>query len=195
VFVAWEDCRFEPGCTANDIVFSTSTDGAAWSAVQRVPIDAVGSTVDHFIPGIAVDPATSGTGAHLALTYYFYPNAACTETTCQLTVGYVSSPDGGAHWSPPTQLAGPMTLGQIADTSQGPMVGDYISTSFNALGTAATVFAVGVPPSTKAFDEGMYAPTTPLAVAGATAAAREASSAGAQAGLGVGATIQAIRQD
>src|SRR4051812_20040451 len=26
-FVAWEDCRFEPKCAANDIVFSTSTDG------------------------------------------------------------------------------------------------------------------------------------------------------------------------
>jgi len=195
VFVAWEDCRFEPGCTANDIVFSTSPDGVAWSAVQRVPIDAVGSNVDHFIPGIAVDPATSGTSAHLALTYYFYPNAACTEATCDLTVGYVSSPDGGAHWSPPTQLAGPMKLGQIADTSQGPMVGDYISTSFNALGTAATVFAVGIPPTTKPFDEGMYAPTAPLAIAGATLATRDASSAGAHAGLGVGATIQAIRQD
>jgi BNR/Asp-box repeat protein len=195
VFVAWEDCRFESGCTANDIVFSTSTDGVAWSAVQRVPIDAVGSNVDHFIPGIAVDPATSGTSAHLALTYYFYPDAACTEATCDLTVGYVSSPDGGAHWSAPTQLAGPMTLGHIALTSQGPMVGDYISTSFNAHGTAATVFAVGVPPSAKAFDEGMYAPTAPLAIAGTTAATREAGSAGAQAGLGVGATIQAIRQD
>ena len=103
------------------------------------------SGVDHFIPGLAVDPATSGASAHLALTYYFYPNAACTPATCQLDVGYVSSPDGGAHWGAPTQLAGPMSLGDIAATSQGPMVGDYISTSFNAGGTAATVFAVGLP--------------------------------------------------
>ena len=77
----------------------------------------------------------SGAGAHLALTYYFYPNAACTPATCQLDVGFVSSPDGGAHWSAPTQLAGPMSLADIAATSQGPMVGDYISTSFNAAGT------------------------------------------------------------
>ena len=105
----------------------------------------VGSGVDHFVPGLAVDPATSGASAHLALTYYYYPNAACTPATCQLDVGYISSPDGGAHWSAPTQLAGPMSLADIAATSQGPMVGDYISTSFNAAGTAATVFAVGKP--------------------------------------------------
>ena len=123
-YVAWEDCRFEPKCSANDIVLSRSADGVSWSAVQRVPIDPVGSGVDHFIPGLAVDPATSGSGAHLALTYHFYPNAACAPATCRLDVGYASSPDGGAHWSAPTQLAGPMSLSDIAATSQGTMVGD-----------------------------------------------------------------------
>src|SRR5438105_1083857 len=66
-YVAWQDCRFENGCSANDIVISTSTDGATWSAPQRVPIDAVGSNIDHFIRGIAVDKATSGSSAHVAL--------------------------------------------------------------------------------------------------------------------------------
>src|SRR6266851_4971288 len=42
VFVAWEDCRFEPGCAANDIVLSSSSGGRTWTAVSRVPIDAVG---------------------------------------------------------------------------------------------------------------------------------------------------------
>ena len=94
-----------------------------------MPIDAVTSTVDHFIPGLAVDPATTGASTHLALTYYFYP-VANARGACQLEVGYISSPDGGAHWGNPTQLAGPMALSEIAQTSQGPMVGDYISTSF-----------------------------------------------------------------
>ena len=186
VYVAWEDCRFEPKCSANDIVFSTSTDGTTWSAVSRVPLDAVGSGVDHFIPGLAVDPDPSRIG-HLALTYYFYPNAACTPTTCQLDVGFASSPDGGATWSPRTQLAGPMSLSDIAATSQGPMVGDYISTSFNAAGTAATVFAIGNPHTGTVFDEGMWAPTTPLAVAGTGQATLAASSSGAASGRGVGA--------
>jgi hypothetical protein len=192
-YVAWEDCRFEPKCAANDIVFSTSTDGLSWSAVNRIPIDPVGGAVDHFIPGLAVDPATSGPDAHLALTYYFYPNAACTPATCQLNVGFVSSPDGGATWSPSTQLAGPMSLADIAATSQGPMVGDYISTSFNATGGAATVFAIGNP-HTALFDEGMWAPSTPLPVATATTATLPASSAGAASGQGVGAALQAIER-
>ena len=196
VYVAWEDCGFEPKCSANDIVFSSSADGVNWSAVNRIPVDAVGSGVDHFIPGLGVDPATSGSGAHLALTYYSYPNAACTPATCKLDVGFISSPNGGADWSAPTQLAGPMSLGEIAATSQGPMVGDYISTSFNAAGTAATAFAIGKapPPTGPAFDEGMWAPTTPLSVASAAEATR-AATGGQAAGPGVGEAQHAVRND
>ena len=103
-YVVWQDCRFESGCSANDIVMSTSTDGTTWSAVQRIPTDAVGSNVDHFIPGIAVDTATSGSTAHLALTYYYYPDTNCTTANCQLDVGFVSSTDGGTTWSTVTTL-------------------------------------------------------------------------------------------
>ena len=85
-------------------VMSTSTDGTTWSAVQRIPTDAVGSGADHFIPGLAVDSSTSGSSAHLALAYYFYPNASCTTATCQLEVGFVSSVDGGNSWSASTTL-------------------------------------------------------------------------------------------
>jgi hypothetical protein len=197
VYVAWEDCRFEPKCSANDIVLSSSSDGTNWSPVSRVPIDDVGSGVDHFIPGLAVDPSTSGAGAHLALTYYYYPDAACDEDTCQLDVGFISSPDGGTNWSNPTAVAGPMSLHDIADTSQGPMVGDYISTSFNAEGAAATVVAIGAaqttPPRVPPFDEGMWAPSTPLPVA--STATRAATTAGAATGQGVGPAQQAIRKE
>jgi len=195
VYVAWEDCRFEPKCSANDIVFSTSPDGVNWSAVRRIPIDAVGSGVDHFVPGLAVNSATRGAGADLALTYYFYPDAACTPTTCQLNVGFVSSPDGGAHWGAPTQLAGPMSLADIAATSQGTMVGDYVSTSFNASGNATAVFAIGNPHTGNVFDEGMWAPAAPLPVATATQATRAATTAGAATGVGVGAAQEAVRSD
>jgi hypothetical protein len=194
VYVAWEDCGFEPKCSANDIVFSRSANGVNWSAVKRIPIDAVGSGVDHFIPGLGVDPATSGSGAHLALTYYFYPDAACTPATCKLDVGFVSSPDGGAHWSAPTKLAGPMSLDDIAATTQGPMVGDYISTSFNGGGTAATVFAIGKPHAGSVFDEGMWAPATPLTVASAARATR-AATGGQPTGPGIGEAQHAVRRD
>jgi hypothetical protein len=191
VYVAWEDCRFRTKCASNDIVFSSSSDGVHWPSVSRVPIDDVTSTVDHFIPGLGVDRATSGSSAHLGLTYYYYPNAACTTDTCQLDVGFISSPDGGSHWGSPTQLAGPMSLNDIAATSQGPMVGDYISTSFNSGGTAATVFAVGNPHTT-VFDEAMYAPTSPLAVATLSSATRVATSTGVKVeptGQGLGAAV------
>ncbi len=195
VYVAWEDCRFEAKCAANDIVFSRSDDGRQWSPVARIPLDAVGSGVDHFIPGLGVDPATSGAGAHLALTYYYYPDAACTPATCRLDAAYASSPDGGAHWSAPLALAGPMSLSDIAATSQGSMVGDYISTSFNSAGSAATVLAIGKPHAGTVFDEGMWAPSAPLPVATGAQATRASSSAGAAGGQGVGAAEQAVRDD
>ena len=40
-------------------------------------------------------------------------------------------------------ITGPMSLTTLPLTSQGYMVGDYISTSFNGSGTAHGVFAVG----------------------------------------------------
>jgi hypothetical protein len=197
VYVAWEDCRFRASCSANDIVFSTSADGVNWTAAARVPIDPVTSGVDHFIPGLAVDPATSGATAHLGLTYYFYPNAAC-SSACRLEVGFISSPDGGAHWGPATQLAGPMALSQIAQTSQGPMVGDYISSSFSG-GQVATLFAVGLQqPTSTSFDEAMYAPSTPLTIAAPAQATSASSRAGVLVpvgGAGTGVTHKVIRNN
>src|SRR5207237_1072750 len=55
LYVVWRDCPFRSGCSSNDILMSTSTDGKTWTAPVRIPIDLVTSTVDHFIPGIAVD--------------------------------------------------------------------------------------------------------------------------------------------
>ena len=156
VYVVWHDCRFRSGCSSNDIVMSTSTNGTTWTSPVRIPIDGVTSGVDHFIPGIAVDRKTSGNTTRLALTYYFYPSASCSQSTCQLSVGFVSSIDGGATWSAPQTLAGPMKLTDLASTSQGVMVGDYISTSF-AGAKAVPIFAVAKPKSGSVFDEGMYA--------------------------------------
>jgi hypothetical protein len=174
VYVAWQDCRFRKNCSSNDIVFTTSTDGLSWSPVTRVPIDDVTSTVDHFLPGLAVDRSTSGATAHLGLAYYFYPQADCDISTCELDVGFVSSTNGGASWSGPTQLAGPMALSWIANTSAGPFVGDYISSSFTAGGSAYPVIAVANAPSGGLFDEAMYTPTGGLGAVGGTAVASSA---------------------
>jgi len=176
-YVVWQDCRFRSGCAANDIVMSRSTSETTWGAVTRVPIDATSSTVDHFIPGIGVDRSTSGSGARLGLTYYYYPTAACSASTCQLNVGFVSSTNGGASWSAATNVAGPMSLSWLANTSQGRMVGDYISTSVPNGGRAwPTIIAVATAPSGGLFAEAMYVPTGGLPVSGGTA---RASAAGA----------------
>ena len=129
VYVAWQDCRFRASCASNDIVMSTSSDGKKWSDVVRIPIDAVSSSVDHFIPGLGVDRSTGGSSAKLALTYYYFPKASCTLTTCQLDVGYVSSTDAGKNWTAPKKVLGPLSLTWLPDAG-GRFVGDYISTSF-----------------------------------------------------------------
>jgi BNR repeat protein len=168
VYVAWQDCRFESGCSANDIVMSTSTDGNSWSPVQRIPTDAVGSGFDHFIPGLAVDSSTSGSAAHLALAYYYYPNANCTTSTCQLEVGFVSSVDGGNSWSTSATLTpSAMNLTWLANTTDGLMVGDYISTSFSD-GKAFPVFITASAPNGSQFNEALFSVTTGLTIEGGT---------------------------
>ena len=130
LYMSWPDCRFRSGCSENDIVYSTSTDGTHWSAVQRVPIDPVNSTVDHFIHGIGIDPNTAGNSAHIGLNYYFYPNGNC-GNSCSLREGYIESLDGGQTWFPPAQLGGPMQLSWLPNTFSGRMVADYTATVFS----------------------------------------------------------------
>jgi len=175
VYAVWHDCRFRAGCSANDIVMSTTSDGLSWSPVTRIPIDPVDSGADHFIPGLAVDPRSSCDHARLALTYYSYPNADCTVASCELTVGFISSRDGGRSWTALTELAGPMRLDWLADTTQGRMVGDYISTSF-VHKRALPFFAVANPPDRDGtFDEAIATVQGGLHVNGSVPYALEAA--------------------
>ncbi|MBV9846823.1 MAG: exo-alpha-sialidase [Kutzneria sp.] len=164
IYLVWSSCRFRTGCTANDIVMSTSTDGRVWSAESRIPIDAATSGADHFTPGVGVDRTTSGSAAKVGLTYYFFPDAGCTVSTCQLEVGFVSSANGGSTWSAPQTLAGPMSLSWLAQAG-GAMVGDYISTSIVG-GNAVSAFAVGRAPSGSTLDQALYT-SGPLPIGGA----------------------------
>src|SRR6266699_2970637 len=177
VYVVWPDCHFEAGCLANDLVFSTSSDGNTWSPVTRIPMDPIGSGVDHFIPGLAVDPSTSGGSTHLVVTYYYYPVANCTSATCQLDVGTSTSADGGASWTSNTRLAGPMSLSWLANTSLGVMVGDYISTSFVG-GPAFAVFAVAQAPNGSTFNEAIYTVSGGVSVRGSPQLANDRFDAG-----------------
>lgn len=155
VWVVWEDCRFRAKCFTNDLVYSTSSDGVHWSAVTRIPIDATTSTVDHFIPGIGIDPETSGATAHVAITYYFYPQSKCTQSTCRLAVSFISSHNSGTTWNKPVRLTGAMHLPWLPNSQNGLMVGDYIATVFNN-GIPHGVFAVAAAKSGSTFDEAMF---------------------------------------
>jgi len=155
VWVMWEDCRFRTDCATNDLVYSTSADGVNWGTVTRVPIDDVSSSVDHFIPGLGIDPATSGATAHVAIHFYEYSQTNCTESTCLLSVGFISSANGGSTWNAPVALSGPMSLGWLPSSQNGLMVGDYIATAF-VNGVPHGVFAVAQALSGSTFNEAIY---------------------------------------
>jgi hypothetical protein len=160
VWTVWEDCRFRANCSTNDLVYSTSTDGVNWGTVTRIPIDDTSSTVDHFIPGIGIDPTIAGPSAHVALHYYFYPQSLCNASSCQLFVGYISSANGGSTWNAPTTLtAAPMLLSWLPTSQNGLMVGDYIATAF-VNGVPNGIFAVAQATTVSAgsvgFREAMY---------------------------------------
>jgi len=163
VFVAWSDCRFRKNCAENDIVVSSSADGKTWSPVARIPIDATTSTVDHFLPGIGADPATSGANAHLTIVYYYYPNTNCTLSTCQLYAGFTTSVDGGTTWTRGAELGGPMKVGWLPVSDLGPMLADYIAVTY-VNGNPYGVLAGALPPTGSTLNEAIYTTRNPLPV-------------------------------
>ena len=132
VYVAWQDCRFRPRCSANDVVLSTSDDGTTWSTPARVTRDG-GSD---FIPAIAVD---RGTG-RLAVAYH-----RCTRSPCRIDVLLTTSANG-LRWAAPQLLnAQPMRLAWIPRTRSGRMLADYIGLQFVSRRTV-TVYALASEP-------------------------------------------------
>ena len=160
IYVVWPDCSFRPGCSSNDLVMSTSTNGTSWSAVARIPIDPVSSTVDHFIPGVGINIGTSGSTAQLTVTYYYYPVANC-NNSCKLYVGFTTSGDGGQTWTAGKELAGPMQLSWLPQSQNGLMVADYLAAAYSN-GNPFGVFAVAKAPNGSVLNEAMYTTKAPL---------------------------------
>ena len=162
IYVVWSDCSFRSGCSTNDLVMSTSTDGKKWTKTVRIPIDPLNSTVDHFIPGLAVDRGTSGKTAHLATTYYYYPQANCDDSTCEIHVGFTTSSDGGQTWTAGKDVgAGPMKISWLPNSQNGPMLADYLSSSYVS-GKAFGVFMVAKAPAKGLFNQAAYTTKNPL---------------------------------
>ena len=146
VYLAWGDCRFRPPCRGNDIVISTSSDGLDWSSALRVPTEDVSGPGDYFIPGLGADRNTFAPNVSLALVYYYYPQANCSEATCQLIGGFITSSDGGQTWSGPIDLTSPMAIDWLPDTISGRMVGDYLGADFTDDGVPHPIFATAFAP-------------------------------------------------
>ena len=123
IYATWADCRFRAGCSQNDLVLSTSTDGLTWTAPTRLT-----TGTGAFIPGLAADPAHPG---HLAVVYAHYYGACSQSGPCLLGMSLVQSRDAGKSWSAPQRLdAQPLSTNWIPRSEGGRMVGDYFSTSF-----------------------------------------------------------------
>jgi BNR repeat protein len=151
IYAVWHDCRFRPGCTRNDLVISTSTDGETWSPPARIPptAGAAASSTSLFIPGLGVDPAHPG---RLGLVYAFYPSGSST-----LGIGFVRSNDGGKTWTGHLRLdAQPLRTTWLPRAEGGRMVGDYFSTSF-AGNRVVPVFALATSPINGRLREGIFA--------------------------------------
>jgi hypothetical protein len=148
IYVAWTDCRFRTSCSANDAVFSTSTDGLTWSAPARIPVG-LGPTSSALIVGLGADPTRGG---RLGLVYAYFTSACA----CQLGVASVQSRDGGTTWTKPLRLdAVPMQMPWLPEAS-GRMVGDYFATAF-AGDRVVPVFALAVAPTGARLQEAIFA--------------------------------------
>jgi hypothetical protein len=162
VYVAWFDCRFRVGCTADDIVFSRSSGSRQWTPPRRVPLGALRSATDFVLPDLAADPQSRGAPARLALTYYAVSSADCTESDCLLDVYLVTSKTAGSRWTKPRRLnPRRMRLGWLARTTTGRMVGDYVASVF-AGKRVVSVHAQARAPQGGRFDEAIYAFSLPL---------------------------------
>jgi hypothetical protein len=148
IYATWPDCRFRAGCSQNDLVLSTSTDGMTWTTPTRVT-----SGGDAFIPGLAADPAHPG---RLAVVYAHY-YGACSRGPCMLGMSLVQSRDGGKTWSAAQRLdAQPFSTNWVPRAQGGRMVGDYFSTSY-AGSRVVPVFALATSPLNGRYRQAIFA--------------------------------------
>ena len=157
VFVVWRECSVETSCSA-DIVLASSPDGVTWTAPVRIP--SLSLEEFNFLPALAVDPASSGRTARLALLYHsLVPSITCNPECVQIDVKLTISRNGGETWSGPLRLnSGSMQTDWMADTPLGRMLGDYVSVSWSR-GRPIAVFSLAFPPTGGLFRQSIFAST------------------------------------
>ena len=159
VYVAWRNCDFSPQCSG-EIVLARSPDGVRWTAPARIPTGLDDGSLFYFLPAIAVDPATSGASARIALLYHtMAPSQACDSGygCLQVDVKLTTTTNGATTWTRPQQLnAAPMLPSWMADTSMGRMLGDYVSVSWTG-GRPVPVFSLASTPVGDSFRQAIFA--------------------------------------
>jgi hypothetical protein len=154
IYAVWHDCRFRQGCTRNDMVVSTSTDGQTWTSPARIALAAPSSSFSFFISGLGADPARPG---RLGLVYAYFASGSSV-----LGMGFAQSRDGGKTWTAHQRLdAQPMEVTWLPRAEGGRMAGDYFSVSF-AGSRVVPVFALAAPPRNGKLREAIFAASLPV---------------------------------
>ena len=152
VYLAWSDCQLHTACRGTDLMLSRSADGVQWSTPARIPTGAARDGAHDVVPGLAADPERAG---RLAVAWYRLQPGVGIDAL------FARSSNSGATWTRPRRLnTETMTRPWIAQTTLGPMLGDYISTSFVG-GTPVVVLALASRPSGARLDEAIYAARLP----------------------------------
>ncbi len=150
VYVAWMDCQFRPTCgDGADLVLARSTtDGARWEPIAPIALGPQTAGSYYALPGLAADPARP---ERLGLTYYRLTAAGAIDAFRSTSL------DAGRTWARPARLT-PESIRRawLPITQYGPMIGDYISTSF-VNGRPIAVIIVAGPPSGSRLDESAFA--------------------------------------
>jgi BNR repeat-like domain len=158
LYVSWQDGRFRTAGDKNDVVLSTSTDGAHWSEPARVPLS---SSRTYFLPAVAADPAISGKKANVAIAYYsmqMSPRCTTFVPGCyqKIDAWLAQSTNGGKTWQLPRKLnTQAMQIEWLAETTLGAMLGDYISVSY-VRGQPIPVVALAGPPNAFGYTESIF---------------------------------------
>jgi len=144
VVVVWQDCRFNVGCGANDVVVSRSDDGTTWSTPMRVT-----SGRNAVMPTLGIEP---GTG-RIAIAYYVIQRNG-------IDAEVVTSADG-SRWSTPQRLnPRRMPVEWLPQTTLGRMLADYIGVTWSR-GRPLVVYALASPPKRGELRQAIYAAAAP----------------------------------
>jgi hypothetical protein len=149
VYIAWMDCSFRAGCpdTGADLVLSSSANGVDWTAPRRIGTGPPSAGTYYTLPGLAADPGRPGS---LALAYYRLRGAA-------IDAFFISSRDEGARWTAPRRLTPESILrAWLPNTQYGPMLADYISTSY-VDGRPVPILIMAGRPRGNRLDESVFA--------------------------------------